>query len=194
MFLSHWLYPVTVLGPGNRLCLWMRGCSQNCPRCISPEFRLKGKKQIPVQQLKVLLNQIIEKENLNGVTISGGEPFEQAEELFSLCSGLICDDILVYSGLSKTVIFSQFENSLLTANIAVLIAGPYIDSLNDNRPLIGSSNQEICYIKAALRQRYENYISVSERKIQQFTDESGDLFFAGIPPRNQLKNKYFVEA
>lgn len=193
MYLSHWLYPVTVLGPGNRLCLWMRGCMRSCPGCISPELRSRGRKEIPAGELTLLLNRILETEELDGVTISGGEPFEQEEELFQLCSGLRSEDILVYSGFTKQELFRRFPEKLERSGIGVLITGPYLDALNDGRPLIGSSNQEIICIRGELRQRYEAYLSGAERKLQYFADESGDVFFAGIPPRDGPIRRYVVD-
>ena len=32
-------YPVTTLGPGNRVGIWTTGCDRNCPGCISPELQ-----------------------------------------------------------------------------------------------------------------------------------------------------------
>ena len=69
-------YPVTTLGYGQRLGIWVMGCERNCPGCISPEMQPADG---PLQPLDAILARIPEDLPCNGLTISGGEPFDQAE-------------------------------------------------------------------------------------------------------------------
>lgn len=187
MYISHWLIPVSVLGPGERLCLYVRGCSRGCPGCIAPEFQTKGTDSRSVEELGELLNEIIFYEKCDGVTISGGEPFEQADELLELCSMLRTDDILVYSGFSFTELKKAYGERISKSGIGVLITEPYIEEQNDDLPLRGSSNQEIIFLKEELRARYESYLTTSKRKIQKFVNENGETFFSGIPEKKSRK-------
>ena len=38
MYLDRILYPVTSLGPGKRLCIWVSGCNARCEGCANPEL------------------------------------------------------------------------------------------------------------------------------------------------------------
>ncbi len=182
MHISHWLYPVHVLGPGSRLVLWTQGCSRHCKGCVSPEFRPSGGTDYPVEELSKELNTILRRDALQGVTISGGEPFEQAEDLFALCHSLACDDILVYSGWTYTEICRQFSMELPHSGIGVLITGPYVEELNDNLPLRGSSNQEIVFLRPDLRAAYDQYLQTGSREQELFVS-TDHVYLAGIPEK-----------
>ena len=85
---------------------------------------------------------------VDGVTISGGDPFQQLEELDELVSFIaaeITNDILIYTGytLKQLQSWNNEHVTNIIGKIAVLIDGKYIDHLNDNRSLRGSSNQQI---------------------------------------------------
>ena len=38
MYIARILYPVKVLGPGNRVGIWFDGCNHQCPGCSNPEL------------------------------------------------------------------------------------------------------------------------------------------------------------
>ena len=44
-------YPVTALGPGRRLGIWVQGCARRCPGCLSPEMQPYTGAEIPVEQV-----------------------------------------------------------------------------------------------------------------------------------------------
>lgn len=140
-------FPVTVLGPGHRVALWVAGCSRHCPGCISPEHqdpatgRMVGVDAI-VRRLKVISQQ------LEGITISGGEPFEQADALLALVAMIRMEvpawNIIVYTGyrlqeLRRMTVQAQD----LLRMIDVLIDGQYMDGHPSAHPLKGSANQRI---------------------------------------------------
>ena len=62
----------TALGPGRRFVIWLQGCKRRCYGCASPEFQpLDGGTRISVDQL---LDKIVESTDIDGLTVSGGEP------------------------------------------------------------------------------------------------------------------------
>lgn len=184
MIVSHWLYPVQVLGPGNRLILWVQGCSRNCKGCISPELQDYNGTKYTVNTLANTLNRLISDHKLDGITISGGEPFNQKDELLKLCSKLETNDILVYTGYTYQELLILCGSDLSNSKISVLITNPYVEELNDDGPLRGSSNQEIIYINDSLKKEYEYYINSTIREQQLFVDDNA-VYFAGIPPKGQ---------
>ena len=80
------LYPVETLGPGRRAGIWTCGCDRHCPGCANPELwdREAYGEMKPADIVRVI--ETLEREGgaVDGITITGGEPFEQAEELAAL--------------------------------------------------------------------------------------------------------------
>jgi anaerobic ribonucleoside-triphosphate reductase activating protein len=173
MQIERILYPVETLGVGKRLVIWTVGCSKRCEHCISPEmWECNPEKDIPIHKLVRILSDIINENDVDGVTISGGDPLEQAEELLELVSAIHTNvhDILVYTGYTYEElqdILPRESMKRLTDNIAVLIDGRYIHEKNDGlSPLRGSTNQIIHFFNEKLRPLYEEYMKTSGRKIQ----------------------------
>lgn len=185
MIISHWLYPVTTLGPGRRLAIWVQGCNRKCQGCVSPELQSYEGMQYDVAYLANVFLSLIAENSLDGVTISGGEPFDQEEELLQLCSLLTGVEIIVYSGYSTKELLKNREEPIWNANIAVLITGPYMQELDDNLPLKGSSNQEIIYRNESVSQKYVSYLENTLQRKQQFFILDENVYMAGIPSKGQ---------
>ena len=178
MNVARILYPVNVLGPGNRIGIWMVGCNRACPGCSNPElWEQKPEYEIPVSRLIELIHSISDKHQGDGSTISGGEPMLQADELLQLITNLydISNDVLVYSGFSIEELKSSDDPIVkkLLKSIAVLIDGEYIEALNDNSRLRGSSNQHIHILMEQFENKYNDYIASSSNQIQNFTTTDG---------------------
>lgn len=186
LVISHWLYPVQVLGPGNRLGLWLQGCSRKCKGCIAPELQGNAGTEYDLNTLADTINQLIKDNKLDGITISGGEPFEQKDELLKLCSLLVADDILVYTGYSYEELKELCQSDLTASKISVIITNPYIEERNDDLPLRGSSNQEIIYLNPLYKNMYEQYLLSAVRE-QQFFVEENTIYHAGIPLKGQAE-------
>ncbi len=185
MIISHWLYPVNVLGPGDRIVLWTQGCHRKCKGCVSPELQLYDGIDYPISYLLNIINGLLNNEKIQGVTISGGEPFEQADELLELCNGIMTNDILVYTGYSYSELIEVYGKNVLSV-IGVLITEPFVEELNDGLPLRGSSNQQIIYLDKHLEKKYNKYLCDSEREQQLFVSD-GYVYLAGIPKKGAAK-------
>lgn len=178
MNIARILYPVKVLGPGNRIGIWMVGCNRACPGCSNPElWEQKPECEVPVPRIIELIHSISDKHQVDGFTISGGEPMLQAGELLQLITNIsdISTDILVYSGFSIEELTGSADPSVnsLLKRIAVLIDGEYIEELNDNSRLRGSSNQHIHILMNQFESRYKDYIASSSNQIQNFMTTDG---------------------
>lgn len=177
MLIDQILFPVESLGPGKRIAVWVVGCTHQCEGCSNPEL-WKATNQQPVSpsQLFTAISQIAVRFPVEGVTITGGEPMDQAEELLELVRMLktITNDILVYTGyLHKQLLQSEIHRAVLD-EIAVLVDGPYVKALNCSLPMRGSSNQQILLFDLAFEDRYKAYLNTDKRRIQNFyfADES----------------------
>lgn len=185
--LSRLHFPVSALGPGNRIGIWFQGCSIRCPGCISVDTWEPSRGETTVD---AALSQIVEwLPQADGVTISGGEPFDQIEALHALLSSIrqrFVGDILVYSGYSRNKLqITKFE-SLIDA----LIVEPFDNSAPQTLALRGSDNQTILLLTDLGRRRFAAYDRASQDSDKtldvMFDSESGVFWLAGIPRRGDL--------
>lgn len=73
-------------GPGNRLVIWVQGCKFNCKGCFNPETHPYTKEHlVDVAELVRMIN---EDKNIDGITISGGEPLDYPNQIYSLLAGI----------------------------------------------------------------------------------------------------------
>ena len=186
MNVARILYPVEVFGQGKKVAIWFCGCHHKCPGCSNPElWEFQDKYQIKLDQVKYLVRQI--EDEVDGFVITGGEPFLQSTDLKELILFLkeINDDILVYTGFLFEELKKQKSEyiEIILENIAILIDGKYIEELNDNSLMRGSSNQQIYILHDVYRNRYENYFKNNTNKIQNFYSSSG-MISVGIHKPN----------
>lgn len=170
MYIDRFLYPVTSLGPGKRLVIWVSGCNAHCEGCANPElWTQKSEQFISVEDLASAIKKNMDKKEIEGITISGGEPFDQATEIFKLIELLnFSADILIFSGYSLEELKSDCVKKRLLDKIDVLVDGRYVDELNDGlSALKGSTNQEIHIFNEKIKEKYFAYLSLG-RQIQNF--------------------------
>lgn len=85
-------------GPGIRLVVFTQGCRHNCPGCHNPHTHsFEGGTLIDIDDI---INQVKSNPLLDGITLSGGEPFEQAEALSELAQSIksMGYNIMTYTG------------------------------------------------------------------------------------------------
>lgn len=186
MYIARILYPVEVLGPGRRIGIWFCGCSRRCKGCSNPElWKKRDKYKISIDSVLKLIHQISDVNPVDGFTITGGDPMEQLDELPLFIKKLkaISEDILVYTGFK---IEELTENQL--KNISVLIDGRYIEALNDNSLLRGSSNQRIHILEKNMIDKYETFLKTETNKIQNFATQDG-IISVGIHRPDFMKEE-----
>lgn len=182
MKIAYICAPVHTLGPGNRLGIWFSGCDKDCSGCISPEMKdVNYGIDYDVEVLSNLFSLQKTLHNLNGITISGGEPLLQANEIISWLKSVDVCDVLMYTGYSLEYVMEQEYYDELIKVVSVLITDPYIEELNDNLPLRGSSNQRINFFDNNVQNLYNNYLR-KPRKVEEFI-VSNNKHIVGIPTR-----------
>jgi len=196
MLVARILYPIEVLGPGKRIGIWMCGCKHRCKGCSNPElWEFDDKYRISVNEVFQILYGLSRKHQVDGFTITGGDPFEQAEELSELVEKLklISSDILVYTGYTLKELEEKNNQSVnnVIQNIAVLIDGRYIEERNTNAILRGSDNQQILILNDAYKDKYQEYLSTAANLIQNFNTSDGIVSVGIHKPgfMDELNNK-----
>ena len=178
----------SVLGPGKRAAIWLQGCLKNCPGCMSPSSRpLNGGRETTVEKVA---NVILSLDNIEGLTISGGEPFLQIDALYSLVNTIKERSnlsIIVYTGYTINELRELMNvkvERLINEMIDILIDGEYVDELNDGVALRGSSNQTVHF----LSERYKGFeeMYTSKKRDAEILVSDRNLFFVGIPEKETL--------
>lgn len=170
MYIARILYPVKVLGPGNRIGIWFAGCHHKCKGCSNPElWKVDEKYFVTIEQVEKLIRTVAVEHEIDGFTITGGDPVEQAVELTNLLVRVedISRDVILYTGYQIKELTSDAQIKLLE-RIAVLIDGEYKEELNDGAFLRGSSNQVIHILSDQYCDKYEKYIRNNHNEIQNF--------------------------
>jgi len=170
------------LGPFSRYGIWVQGCQKRCAGCISSDSQaLDGGYEVNVLEL---VNDILSTPNIEGITISGGEPFLQSMALFELVTLIRAKrdlGVITYTGMT----YDEIKENELAQACDMIIDGEYREELNDGLSLRGSSNQNICLIT----QRYATAIGMygaRGRKVElHFKGDKVTL--VGIPDKNSLK-------
>jgi anaerobic ribonucleoside-triphosphate reductase activating protein len=138
-------------GPGWRYALWLQGCSIRCPGCCNPHlFDPRGGASVPVS---ALLREVADTEDIEGVTLLGGEPFEQAAALAGFAEA-VCAlglSVMVFSGhtLDRLAGEAAVDPAVarLLAATDVLVDGPFDAARPDvDRRWAGSTNQRFHYL------------------------------------------------
>ena len=169
MYVARILFPVKVLGPGDRIGIWFCGCPRRCDGCSNPElWEFQDRYKTSLATVMTLIEKIAQTHRVDGFTITGGDPFFQPDALAALLEEIkkISGDILVYTGYLK-----QDLPASLLKNIAVLIDAPYIKERNKNCRLRGSDNQTIYVLNEKYRTVYENYLATTKNQIQNFSTQ-----------------------
>lgn len=184
MLVARCMYPVQSLGPGNRLGIWMCGCNRRCRSCANPELWAFDKRyEITPEALFHAVEKILSGKTVEGITISGGEPFEQPQELLRFLQLFPPEmtDILVFTGYTIQQLLDrcQAETDALLDRIGVLIDGEYREEENNGSILRGSDNQVIHILRPELEPRYQMYLQAPKRLIQNFASDQA-MYSVGL--------------
>ncbi len=170
------------LGPGKRATVWVQGCSIHCPGCIVPEswnIGARGTDWDPEQLVHALLDDDPDAQ----LTVSGGEPTEQAAAVAVLLrtAKAMGRTTWLYTGRTLEDLAEADDPSILDllASVDVLVDGPYRQELAGAYLYRGSSNQRIIRLTDAISQT-EATTGVPGR-VEFLLDEFGELTLMGIP-------------
>lgn len=135
-------------GPGLRYVLFTQGCPHHCKGCHNPQTHsFEGGFPFTAE---AALAQMGENPLLSGITLSGGEPFAQAEALCAVAEGVqaMRKNVMTYTGYTFEALLARndhWTNRLLELT-DILVDGPYMEDLRDlELHFRGSSNQRLLY-------------------------------------------------
>jgi anaerobic ribonucleoside-triphosphate reductase activating protein len=178
-------YPIYNLGPGKRLGIWMQGCSIHCKGCINQSLWDKEKgKVVSVLSVYELINEICR--DYDGITLTGGEPFDQYPQLMAFCMLIKRKtdlDILCYSGYDLSELENKFPDKAFHQCIDYLIDGRYDERKLTDNSLKGSANQSIYNLLngQAVKMEMKN-----SGKTWSMKCEGEMVYMAGVPRDKEM--------
>jgi anaerobic ribonucleoside-triphosphate reductase activating protein len=179
----------TVLGPGRRAVVWVRGCPLRCTGCIAEEdLPFDGGTPLPVGDLARRFNAL--PAAVTGVTISGGEPMAQAGALVALVDLLRSTrdwSVMSYTGFTLEHLrrHGDAEQKALLDRLDILVDGPYVRSAHAALRWRGSSNQRLHY----LSERHAPCSDDSSAGLE-FDVTGRSVIFVGVPPVPDLRARF----
>lgn len=144
----------TADGPGFRFVVWNQGCKVHCLGCHNPlTWDVHGGGNMEVYEIIKLIEK--EKERIDGVTLSGGDPFLQpdANVDIALAAHAMGLNVWAYCGLTYEELLEDKRKKELLEQCDVLVDGPFILAERDiSLPFRGSRNQRIIDVKKSLEE------------------------------------------
>lgn len=146
-------------GAGLRYSIYLAGCGHACDGCHNPKsWDPNAGMPLTSGVLRSIIEEINANPLLDGITISGGDPFYNPAELCTLLRELkeqTHQHIWCYTGYTLEYLVKSQEYRAPLRYIDVLVDGPFVKRLYDpSLDFRGSQNQRIIYIDEALRARY----------------------------------------
>ncbi|MDR1634313.1 MAG: radical SAM protein [Bifidobacteriaceae bacterium] len=193
------LAAVTVLGFGRRAAVWVQGCRLACPGCASVDTWESGAgADWAAEDLAATLVKAIVDGGLDGLTLTGGEPLDQAAGLAEVVqlvrAGVASSlpdispadsakgfDVLAFTGYGLKA--ARKRAGRLWGLLDAVVAGPYRPDQPSSTPLIASANQELLALTPAGRGRYP--LSDATARMQAVAID-GDLVMVGLPRPGDL--------
>lgn len=148
MHLLNYYEETIVDGPGLRFAFYFAGCRHGCIGCHNKESWLlqSGKKMTP-EIFAALVEKIQKNKYLDGITLSGGDPFYNPEALLRFLQELKKHTklpILVYTGFTIEQLFADRRMKESLQYIDMIIDGKYeADKRYPLKPFRGSWNQRM---------------------------------------------------
>lgn len=166
-------------GFGNRYCIWVQGCSIRCKGCANREmWDETGGEIYSVASLIEDMEQ--QGGQIEGITVLGGEPFEQSGGLLELVK--CCKEkgytVILFTGFFYEQLLKQPEKREILSYTDLLIDGPYMEDKRDfTRPWVGSSNQKYIF----LSERYsEKDLKEIKNKLEIRISKEGGVWVNGM--------------
>mgnify|MGYP005846133783 CR=1 FL=1 len=170
----------TVNGPGARAVIWVQGCSLGCPDCFNPQTHdpLKGF-DLYVSELLEWFAKVSRECRIEGLTISGGEPMEQAPAVLELLRSLKAAHPAMTLGLFSGYTERELPESLWRAiqgHLDFAVLGRYNARRRSSHPLVSSSNQ----VLRLYTSRY-SMADFAAQSVEVHIDDAGLTQITGFP-------------
>lgn len=137
-------------GPGVRSVLWVQGCPHHCKGCQNPQtHRFNAGALVPVQAVVSWMQDF---QYHSGITLSGGEPMEQAANLRVFLDSLPTMNVWCYTGYTFEECLEDPDKKKLLEKVDVLVDGKFEIEKMPGGKWRGSSNQRLIDVQKSLKE------------------------------------------
>jgi anaerobic ribonucleoside-triphosphate reductase activating protein len=193
---SQVLGPITALGPGRRLGVWVQGCPLACAGCMSRHtWDPQGGHDVAVERLVRLWRRGLA-DGYSGLTVSGGEPLEQPGPLGALLeaadqvrreAGREDDaDLLVYTGWEDAEIAATPVAGAALDRADAVITGRYRAGEPTRLVWRGSANQRLIPRTPLGRRRYAPHLDRQSERPDVQVRVTDAVHIVGVPRPGEL--------
>ena len=165
-------------GPGSRAVIWVQGCTLNCPGCFNPNTHDKnGGSRKTIDELFTWICSL--GNSIEGITISGGEPLQQAKAVLSLLQRIKQETQLstfMFSGYTKAEIETFPVWPEISKYLDVLICGRFDQTQKLDHGIVSSFNQETLFLSNRYTQQDLDQIPENELIIMP----DGEIVTSGV--------------
>ena len=146
-----------VNGKGLRKVFFSQGCSHHCEGCFNQHtWEFAGGRMFDMDEL---VQKVKDEPFLDGVTFSGGDPFQQADKFAYLAKKLHEANINIwaYTGYTFEELMKLAQTNphikQMINNVDVIVDGRFMkDKMSENLKYCGSSNQRVIDVKSSLNE------------------------------------------
>lgn len=185
--LNNIKYPVHNLGAGKRIGIWLQGCSLGCKGCINKTlWDTAGGKTLNVLDVYNLIVSL--GEDYDGITISGGEPFEQYEQLITflhLIKKNTTLDVFCFTGYYLEELDTLYPDQLYYKYVNTLMTGRYEEDNHSNDNKRGSNNQKLYHF--INDKPVETSIEKNDESWGLYVGLDGQIQMTGIPKKGEVE-------
>lgn len=176
---AHIEHESLIYGPGKRFVIWLQGCSLACDGCWNKAMWSFSEKNLIHR--KDLLEEIVGYSEIDGITILGGEPLQQAENVFWLANVVREQtnlSVFLFTGYERYELERMGLLDHMLKMFDILVIGRYVEAYRDtSKKWIGSANQEILYPKVSRCPRE----SLDGEQVEIVIERSGSVRVLGFP-------------
>jgi anaerobic ribonucleoside-triphosphate reductase activating protein len=173
----NYIAPISLAnGPGRRYTIWVQGCSIRCNGCHNVDtWDPAGGFDKSVDDL---IKDIQAIEGLDGVTITGGEPLDQIEPVYELCSKMFKKlSIFLTTGYTLEQLYYRRMMKIVRV-LDILCSGPFIKAMICDGQWKGSANQDI----TAFTELGEDQLLMPVVPKEIIIDKAGAVLTTGFHP------------
>lgn len=175
MWIGHRSEHSTIYGPGLRYVIWTQGCTLACKGCWNKQFWPKGGTPVTITDL---VKEILQVKGIEGITILGGEPLQQANATLELIRSVkaVGQTVFMYTGYEP----EEFDETMQACfdSSDIVVTGRYIESQrNVNLRWRGSTNQMVHCPTG----RYSLSELIEQNEVEIVVNQDGTIELYGYP-------------
>ena len=142
MRIANFIHDSIVDGEGLRFTLFVQGCRHNCKGCHNPQTHdPNGGREVTEQEI---IAEMLSNPLLDGLTLSGGEPFDQDASCAIIAKAAKDAGLNVWAYTGYTLEQLREKNTELLPLVDVLVDGPFVlEQRSLSLKWRGSHNQRI---------------------------------------------------